>query len=292
MKKDLKGILPYIVSPVDSAGRVKTESLNNLVEYLIKSKVHGITPLGSTGEFFYLTDEQKKTIVEAVIKQVDGRVPVVPGVAASNTIQAVNQARYYESLGADGVVAVLNTYFPVTQEAAYDYFSNIAKSISIPVVLYNNPRFTHFDMKADLVSKLSEIENIMYYKDASGVTGNLMPIFNGCRDRIKIFSASAHLPVTIMMLGGCGWMSGPACLIPKSCVELYNLCEARKWEEATILQNKIWNVNSIFQKYNLAAAIKAGLNIKGFDVGDPIPPNARISKAGYCEIESVISQLE
>ena len=286
------GIFPYIVSPVDPEGTIRERVLRDLVNYLVNAGVHGITPLGSTGEFYYLSWEQKKRIVEIVLDEVNGRVPVTPGVASSSTNDAVRQAVEMEAMGADGIVSVLNTYFPVKQEDAYSYFFKIADSVSCPVVLYNNPKFTHFDLSLSLLKQLSDLPNVNYYKDATGITGNIMNIINLCGDRIRIFSASAHLPVFVMMLGGVGWMSGPACLIPKTCVKLYDLCRLQRWEEALALQKSIWEVNYLFQKYNLAACIKAGLELKGFEVGYPIAPNAGINEVGVQEIRNIIEQLD
>ena len=286
------GIFPYIVSPVDPDGTIRERVLRDLVNYLVNAGVHGITPLGSTGEFYYLSWEQKKRIVEIVLDEVNGRVPVTPGVASSSTNDAVRQAVEMEAMGADGIVSVLNTYFPVKQEDAYSYFFKIADSVSCPVVLYNNPKFTHFDLSLSLLKQLSDLPNVNYYKDATGITGNIMNIINLCGDRIRIFSASAHLPVFVMMLGGVGWMSGPACLIPKICVKLYDLCRLQRWEEALALQKSIWEANYLFQKYNLAACIKAGLELKGFEVGHPIAPNAGINEVGVQEIRNIIEQLD
>ncbi len=286
------GIFPYIVSPVDPDGTIRERVLRDLVNYLVNAGVHGITPLGSTGEFYYLSWEQKKRIVEIVLDEVNGRVPVTPGVASSSTNDAVRQAVEMEAMGADGIVSVLNTYFPVKQEDAYSYFFKIADSVSCPVVLYNNPKFTHFDLSLPLLKQLSDLPNVNYYKDATGITGNIMNIINLCGDRIRIFSASAHLPVFVMMLGGVGWMSGPACLIPKTCVKLYDLCRLQRWEEALALQKSIWEANYLFQKYNLAACIKAGLELKGFEVGYPIAPNAGINEVGVQEIRNIIEQLD
>ena len=288
----LEGIFPYIVSPVDPDGTIREKVLRDLVNYLLNAGVHGITPLGSTGEFYYLSWEQKKRIVEIVLDEVNGRVPVTPGVASSSTNDAVKQAIEMEAMGADGIVSVLNTYFPIKQEDAYSYFFEVAGHVSCPVVLYNNPKFTHFDLSLSLLKQLSDLPNVNYYKDATGMTGNIMNIINLCGDNIKIFSASAHLPVFVMMMGGVGWMSGPACLIPKTCVKLYDLCRLKRWDEALTLQKRIWEANYLFQKYNLAACIKAGLELRKFEVGNPVAPNTRINEVGIKEIKNIIEQLD
>jgi 4-hydroxy-tetrahydrodipicolinate synthase len=104
---DLHGVFPYLVSPVDKRGKIKTAVLTKLCDDLIKAGVHGLTPLGSTGEFAYLDAEQRVAVVQTAIKAARGRVPVVAGVAATSTADAVAQARGYEHLGVDGILAIL-----------------------------------------------------------------------------------------------------------------------------------------------------------------------------------------
>lgn len=132
------------------------------------------------------------------------------------------------------------------------------------MVVYNNPKFTGFEIEIPTLKRLSQISNINYYKDASGNTGRLLQLSNVVGNDLKIFSASAHVPVFVMMLGGAGWMAGPACLLPRESVMLYELCEKKHWDEAFRLQKIMWEVNRVFQKYNLAACVKAGFSFRDF----------------------------
>src|SRR5580692_10678741 len=140
------GVFPYLVSPIDDAGRVKTDVLARLVGDLIAAGVHGLTPLGSTGEFAYLNTEQRAVIVRTTIEAAAGRVPVVAGVAATSTADAVAQARRYSELGADGILAILESYFPLKDTQVEDYFRAIADAVDVPVVLYTNPQFQRTDL--------------------------------------------------------------------------------------------------------------------------------------------------
>lgn len=287
-----KGIFPYLVSPVDEDGNVKEQVLRNLVDHLIACGVHGLTPLGSTGEFFYLDWEQRREIVRIVVEATAHRVPVVAGVAASTNRDAAFQASEFERLGVDGILGILNVYFPLKQDGIYGYFAGIAGAVSCQVVVYNNPKFTGFEIEIPTLKKLSQISNINYYKDASGNTGRLLQLSNIVGNDLKIFSASAHVPVFVMMLGGAGWMAGPACLLPKESVMLYELCARKRWDEAFRLQRTMWEVNRVFQKYNLAACVKAGLELQGFPVGNPIAPNQPLGKEAREEVGQVIRLIK
>ncbi len=291
-EKEFAGVFPYLVSPVDPEGAVKEGVLKSLVDHLIRCGVHGLTPLGSTGEFAYLTWEQRRRVVEVVLEGAAGRVPVVAGVAHTSNREAARQARAMEKLGAAGILAIMDSYFPVSQEGVISYFRAIAEAVSCPVVLYTNPSFSATNLSLEALEALARIPNIRYLKDASANTGNLLTIMNQVGEKIKIFSASAHIPLFVMMLGGVGWMAGPSCVIPKQSVELYGLAQEKRWEEALTLQKRLWNINRIFQKYALAACIKACLELQGFPVGAPVPPQQPLSGAALKDVEGVLRGLE
>jgi 4-hydroxy-tetrahydrodipicolinate synthase len=273
----LHGVFPYLVTPVDPDGSIRTGLLAKLCDDLIRSGVHGLTPLGSTGEFAYLNNAQRTVVVRTTIEAAQGRVPVVAGVVSTSTADAVEQAKAYQKLGADGILAILEAYFPLGDAQIESYFRAIADAVDIPVVIYTNPQFQRSDLTLDVIARLATHPRIGYIKDASTNTGRLLSIMNRCGEGIKVFSASAHIPAAVMLIGGVGWMAGPACIIPRQSVELYNLCQAKRWDEAMALQRRLWRINEAFARYNLAACIKAGLAIQGYDVGDPIPPQAALT---------------
>jgi 4-hydroxy-tetrahydrodipicolinate synthase len=288
---DFRGVFPYLVSPVDADGTIRADVLGRLCEDVIASGVHGLTPLGSTGEFAYLNNAQRLTVVQATIEAAGGRVPVVAGVASTSTADAVAQARAYQKLGADGILAILEAYFPLQDAQIESYFRAIADAVDIPVVIYTNPNFQRSDLTLDVIARLAAHPRIRYIKDASTNTGRLLSIMNRCGDSIRVFSASAHIPAAVMLIGGVGWMAGPACLIPRQSVELYNLCVAAHWDDAVALQRKLWRVNEAFARYNLAACIKAGLAIQGYEVGDPVAPQAALTADERKAVEAVLREI-
>jgi 4-hydroxy-tetrahydrodipicolinate synthase len=289
---DFRGVFPYLVSPIDGAGRILTDVLGHLASDLIAAGVHGLTPLGSTGEFAYLTREQCQTVVWATIEAANGKVPVVAGVASTATAEAVAQARDYQRLGADGILAILEAYFPLKDAQIETYFRAIADAVDIPVVLYTNPQFQRSDLSLDVIARLAEHPRIRYIKDASTNTGRLLSIMNRCGDKLAVFSASAHIPAAVMLIGGVGWMAGPACVIPRQSVRLYELCRAGKWPEAMTLQRRLWRINEVFARYNLAACIKAGLQAQGYAVGDPVPPQPALTADERNIVAAALAELE
>jgi len=289
--KPFFGVFPYLVSPIDANGDVKTDVLSRLVDHLVTAGVHGLTPLGSTGEFAYLSWSQRRRVVEIVLEANAGRVPVVAGVASTTTADAVHQATTYQEMGVDGILAILETYFPVQENGILKYFTEVARATRLPVVVYTNPNFQKSDLTPRMVDQLSRVDNIRYLKDASNNTGRLLSIINQVEDRLKVFSASAHIPLCVMMIGGVGWMAGPACVIPSQSVRLYQLAVEKKWEEAVNLQRKLWRINQVFAKYNLAGCIKAGLELQGFPVGEPLPPQAPVTGEALKDIQQALRSV-
>jgi len=287
-RPEFHGVFPYLVSPIDDTGEVMTGVLTRLCNDLIDAGVHGLTPLGSTGEFAYLSWPQKRRVVEVVVAAARGRVPVVAGVAATTNADAAFQAREMQALGCDGILAVLEAYFPVPDDGVFAYFKAIAEAVSLPVVLYTNPNFQRSDLSLPVIERLSHIANIGYIKDASFNTGRLLSIINRVGDRMKVFSASAHVPACVMLIGGVGWMAGPACLVPRESVALYDLCARGAWDEAMALQRRLWDLNQAFAKYNLAACIKGGLTVQGYAVGAPLAPQAPLPPEGVEEVRRAL----
>jgi dihydrodipicolinate synthase/N-acetylneuraminate lyase len=289
--KEFHGVFPYLVSPLDDAGDVKADVLGRLCDDLIAAGVHGLTPLGSTGEFAYLNRAQRRRVVEVVIEAAAGRVPVVAGVASTTTADAVDQAGEWERLGADGILAVLEAYFPIADDGVYAYFKAIAEAVSAPVVLYTNPSFQRSDLSLPVIERLSRVPNIGYIKDASVNTGRLLSIINRVEGRMQVFAASSHIPACVMLIGGVGWMAGPACVAPRQSVELYELCRRGDWAAAMAKQRPLWQLNQAFAKHNLAACIKGGLQLQGYDVGAPLPPQAPLSPEGIDDVRRALAAI-
>ena len=155
------------------------------------------------------------------------------------------------------------------------------------MVIYTNPQFQRSDLTLEVIARLSEHPRIQYIKDASTNTGRLLSIMNRC-PRLKVFSASAHIPAAVMLIGGVGWMAGPACLAPRESVRLYDLCRAGRWPEAMRLQRDLWRINEAFARFNLAACVKAGLQMQGYAVGDPVPPQAALSADERKQVEAIL----
>jgi len=287
---DYRGVYPYLPTPLSAEGTVKVDVLERLCTDLMQAGMHGFAVLGSTGEFAYLNSEQRNNVVKYTVDIVAKRVPVIAGVASTSTRDAVDQARRYQALGADAILAVLESYFPLNEAQVESYFRAIADAIDLPIVIYTNPQFQKTDLTIDVISRLAEHPRIKYVKDASNNTGRLLSIINRC-PTLGIFAASSHIPAAVVLMGGWGWMAGPACILPRTSVELYNLCNAKRWDEAVELQRRLWRVNEAFAKFNLAACIKRGLSLQGYDVGNPVTPQSPLPAAESRVIAAILEEF-
>lgn len=287
----LHGVLPYLATPMDAEGRIDTEMLARLTEHLVDAGVHGLAPLGSTGEFAYLDRAQRETVVATVVEATAGRVPVIAGVAATTIHEAVSQTRRWREIGADGILAILEAYFPLRDEGVEAYFTAIADAAERPVTLYTNPNFQRADLSLPVIRRLSRHPNILYLKDASTNTGRLLSVLNQTEGRLGVFAASSHITAAVMLIGGLGWMAGPSCVAPAQSVRLYELCRAGNWNDAMVLQRDLWALNEVFARFNLAGAIKAGLRLQGFDCGDPLPPQTRLGEPEIAEVRAALERI-
>ncbi len=291
MTQAFHGVMPYLVSPIDADGAVMDDVLRRLCVHLIDQGMTGLVPLGSTGEFAYLNEAQKRRVIDVTVEAAGGRVPVIAGVAATTIADAVAQAKYAKRAGADGILAILEAYFPLNEAQIESYFAAIAAATDLPVVIYTNPNFQRSDLSVASIVRLSKIPTIRVLKDASTNTGRLLTIINAVGNDLDVFAASAHIPAAVMLIGGKGWMAGPACVVPAASLELYRLCTAGKWPEAMVLQRELWRINELFTRYSLAACIKAGLEAQGFAVGNPMLPQSPLGDGPRGEIAAALRSV-
>lgn len=287
-----RGVFPYLVTPLDNKQNVNSAVVFKLCDDLIAAGVHGLAALGSTGEFAYLTASQKIAMVESVVAATKRRVPVLAGVSATTIADAVRQAKACEKAGVDGLVVAIDAYFPINHRGVVDYFTSVAKAVELPIVIYTNPNYQKATLSIEVLNELSDLENIVALKDASSNTGRLLSLLNRIEGRLDIFSASSHIPAAVMMMGGKGWMAGPACVAPKQSIELYDACISGRWSEAVALQRRLWSLNEAFEKYNLAACMKAALEFKGYEVGTAIAPQQQLNEIELEDLKSVVEHCE
>jgi 4-hydroxy-tetrahydrodipicolinate synthase len=226
------GCMVALITPFHD-GEVDFQTLDELVEFHLKSGTDAIVPVGTTGESPTLDYEEHKQVIERVVRAVEGRIPVIAGTGSNSTAEAIELTAHAKKVGADASLQVGPYYNKPTQEGFYQHFKAIAEEVDIPLVLYNIPGRCGAGMTPDTIVRLSEIENIVAIKEASGSLDLASEIASRCD--LTILSGDDSLTLPLASVGGKGVISVVANIVPtdvKAMTDLIlegDLVSARKW---------------------------------------------------------------
>ncbi|MFB7620585.1 dihydrodipicolinate synthase family protein [Kitasatospora sp. NPDC056181] len=290
----LEGIIAYPVTPFSPAdGGVDTDRLAALVDRLVTAGCHAVAPLGSTGESAYLDDQEWHTAAETALGAVAGRVPTVVGVADLTTRNAVRRARFAEQAGADAVMVLPLSYWKLDEREVTRHFTQVADAVSIPVMVYNNPATSGIDLSPELMVTLAEqVENITMVKESSGdvqrmhrlaqLTGGELPFYNG----------SNPLALAAFAAGAAGWCTAAPCLIPGPVLELYRAVREGRFDTAREVFQRQLPVLQFILRGGLPSTVKAGLALRGLDVGEPRRPLLPLDEERTRELTELLAALD
>ena len=211
----LKGSLVALITPMNQDGSINYEQLHDLIDWHIENGTDGIVAVGTTGESATLPVEEHLAVIEATVKHVNKRVPVIAGTGANNTVEAIALSKAAEQAGADYTLSVVPYYNKPSQEGIYQHFKAIAEATSIPMVIYNVPGRTVVSMSNDTILRLAEIPNIVGVKEASGNIGNNIELINSVPEGFAVFSGDDPTGLPFMLCGGHGVVTVAANVAPK-----------------------------------------------------------------------------
>ncbi|MCJ8141571.1 4-hydroxy-tetrahydrodipicolinate synthase [Ancylobacter sp. A5.8] len=234
-----RGSFTALVTPFRD-GALDEKALRGLVEWQIEEGIHGLVPVGTTGESPTVSHDEHKRVVEWTIAQAKGRVPVIAGAGSNNTIEAIDLARHAEKAGADAVLVVTPYYNKPGQEGMYQHYKAIAEAITIPVIIYNIPGRSVVDMSVETMTRLFEIKNITGVKDA---TANLVRVSQqrqAMGPGFNQLSGEDPTALAFMAHGGDGCISVASNVAPKLCSDLLNACIAGDYAKALELQDRLF----------------------------------------------------
>ncbi|MGQ0664313.1 MAG: dihydrodipicolinate synthase family protein [Pseudomonadota bacterium] len=286
-----RGSFTVMITPFtqDGAG-IDTKALRRFVDWQIGEGVPGLIPLGSTGEFLSVSDDERTQVVEGVVKQAKKRVPVLIGTAAEWTDNAVRYSMEAERLGADGVMVVPPFYSTPSEDELFEHYRRIAEAISVPVMIYNNPNTANVDLTPAFVQRLSQVDNIRYIKESSGDIYRVSEIERLCGDRMTVFAG--YHAFDSMRLGAKGWVSVCGNIVPALSAELYNLTVA-KGEVAAgrKLYGRLLPLLDAISGDLYVAATKAALALIGMPVGGPRMPRLPLPQAKFAALKRALADL-
>ena len=211
----LKGSLVALITPMNQDGSINYEQLHDLIDWHIENGTDGIVAVGTTGESATLPVEEHLAVIEATVKHVNKRVPVIAGTGANNTVEAIALSKAAEQAGADYTLSVVPYYNKPSQEGIYQHFKAIAEATSIPMIIYNVPGRTVVSMSNDTILRLAEIPNIIGVKEASGNIGNNIELINSVPEGFVVLSGDDPTGLPFMLCGGHGVVTVAANVAPK-----------------------------------------------------------------------------
>lgn len=268
----LRGTYTVLITPFTAdGGAVDVPALKKLVNWQIEQGIHGLIPLGSTGEFLSMTPEERAQVIEICVAESAGRVPVLIGTGAEWTRDAVAHAKEAERMGADGIMVIPPYYSSPTPDELFEHYRRIGEAISLPVMIYNNPATANVDLTPPIVARLSEIDNVLYIKESTLEVTRVRDIIELCGDRMTVFAGI--LGYESFWLGAQGWVAVCSNLIPRDSARLFELvADHSDKEQALALYKKMLPIVRWVGGHRYVAASKAGLGMMGLPVGAPRAP--------------------
>mgnify|MGYP000351531969 CR=1 FL=1 len=290
----MKGIITPILTPMNPDETVNLEVLRQQIERLIEGGVHGIFPIGTNGEAYALSFDEKLAIIETCVDQVKGRVPVYAGTGCITTAETIRMSKRAEEMGADALSIITPSFAVASQKEMYDHYVEVAKHVDVPIVLYNIPARTGNKLLPETVAKLArDVDVIQGAKDSSGDLENLKAYIRLTQDVGKPFSVLAGNDgaiLTCLKEGGAGGIAGRANLYPKSLASIYNSFVAGDIAQAEKLQDAVATLQRVFRFGNPNTVIKKAVAMLGYPVGDCRRPFNYLCDEGIAELQAVLKE--
>lgn len=299
MDQRISGILTPNITPVDSAGRVDEDTLRGYVDWLIDHGVDGLYPNGSTGEFVRFTAEERRRIVQIVVDQTAGRVPILAGAAEANAKETIAACDAYGAMGVRAVAIVAPFYYRLSDQGVYAYFREIADSVSIDVTLYNIPLFAS-PIEVDTVVRLaSECPRVIGIKDSSGDLPNMMRMIAQVRPIRSDFSFLTGWDASLapmLIAGADGGTNATSGVVPELTRAIHRAVQAGQIEEAMRLQYQLLPLfDALISLGEFPEGFRAGARSRGWNLGSgrvPLSERQRdIVAAAQREIDALVTDV-
>jgi len=262
-----KGVITAMVTPFKS-GDVDYEAFKSLIEHQIAAGVHGVVPVGTTGETSTLSMEEHRKVVKTCVETVAGRIKVIAGAGSNNTAESLELAQHAKEVGADGVLVVAPYYNKPSQEGLYQHFKTLNDNVEIPILLYNVPGRTVVDLSNETVARLARLPNIVGIKDATGEIERLSQMRLEIEDNFAFISGDDPTLLGYMAHGGHGVISVTSNVAPASVVALYEAAQKGAFEAARLWQDKLIRLHKVL-----------------FADASPSPTKYAMSRLGLCTEE-------
>ncbi|WP_063731598.1 dihydrodipicolinate synthase family protein [Streptomyces sp. RTd22] len=292
MSPQLSGVLTALASPFAPDGQIDEKTLRRLVDRSVDGGVDGVVACGSTGEFAAMNGAERRQVVETVVDQVAGRVPVIAQTGAVSTKEAVALSRHARAAGASVLMVVAPYYEPLTMDETLRYLRTVADAVDVPIMLYNLPDATGVPLPPETVGQLArEVENIQYIKDTSGDMAQAGQLIHRYGDVISTFIGWDSLLLQAISEGAAGVMAGTANVIPAELVSIHRALRDGELERARAEWARIYPLMDTMMSAPFIPAVKAALEAAGFPIGPPREPLLGLDAATTARISALYEEL-
>lgn len=274
-----------IVTPFNADGSVNYDALGNMLEYQIANETDAIIICGTTGEASTLTDDEQIDVIEYTVNKVNKRIPVIAGAGSNDTAHGINLCKRCEKVGADGLLMVTPYYNKTTQKGLIKYYTDIAKAVDLPIIMYSVAGRTGLNIAPKTVETLAEIDNIVAVKEASGNLSQVADIAARCGDKIDIYSGNDDQILPVLSLGGKGVISVLSNVAPKYTHDMVMSYMNGDTAKATKMQlDCIDLVHNLFSEVN-PIPVKEALNMMGMNAGGYRAPLVEMDDDNRAKLE-------
>lgn len=289
--KNIQGAITAIVTPMLD-GKVDEQGLVDLIEFQIAGGIHGIVPCGTTGESATLGFDEHKRVIELTGKTVNGRVPVIAGTGANNTLEAIELTESAKASGADAVLSVVPYYNKPSQEGLYQHFKAITEAVDIPMVLYNVPGRTVTNMLPATVARLAELPNVIGIKEACGSLNQISEVIRLCPEDFIILSGDDFTAMPTVLIGGKGVISVTSNVEPAGMAEMMEAALAGDLTKANEIHYRLFVLMGAMFCYPSPAPAKKGLEMMGkIKSGEVRLPMSAMDDAGIETLTKAMNEV-
>lgn len=269
-----QGIITPVLTTLTAEEKFDAAAYKKFIDHLINAGVSGIFPLGTNGEFYAFSQEEKLEIIKTAVEAVAGRVPVYAGTGCVTTKETIELSKAAQKMGGVDCLSVISPYFvSVSQDDIYRHYSAVAEAVDMPILLYNIPGRTGNNIDYKTVEKLAKYENIIGIKDSSGNFDNTLKYIENTEERLSVLAGSDSLILWTLMAGGTGAISGCSNVFPELMVSIYKLWSEGKLAEANEAQKKIRPFRNVMQMGNPNSVVKRAAQLLGYEVGPAREPS-------------------
>jgi len=287
-----RGVFAALVTPMKAKEAVDYTELGRFAGHLIRRGVHGLIPLGSTGEYYALDASERERVLRVTLEVADNRVPVIAGTNAGSTREIIAFSRQAEQLGCAGVMLAAPYYSLPQPEELFAHFRAVNNRIGIPIMLYNYPGRTGVDMTPEFIERLAALKNVRYVKESSGEMPRITELVRRCGDRMDVLCGCDTIALESLMMGAVGWVGGVVNVLPASHAKLYRLTvEQQNYRAARKLFFEMLPTLELMEgggKYT--QFVKAGCRLMGHDVGPPRRPLGPATKTECTRLRAALRQ--